>query len=297
MSLKSTDNLVNFQEKITKINNEVENYLKNLFEIQKEKINIIYENLNNNNYKTIYYNQIKPDIIKKINTVIKDINKNLIENYLIDDIFQKNYSFPNTTDINIFEKNNYFILGSNTFNFSINFQNITIQSGYNLTSDSNNGKVYLEIFSSGYADFSMSLSNEYYKTLTEGRIGKRKFGMNIENNFLINRVFIDYYIKNNNVNIKKTLYEVNSLKSFESCNNNLNYCSINNNNNYCPFYLEIENENSIILPNDYNLSNNNNSNIYIFTGFYDDNLCYYINYLYEKEDIKHEYNSLISKTV
>ena len=297
MSLKSTDNLVNFQEKITNINNEVENNLKNLFEIQKEKINIIYENLNNNNYKTIYYNQIKPDIIKKINTVIKDINKNLIENYLIDDIFQKNYSFPNTTDINIFEKNNYFILGSNTFNFSINFQNITIQSGYNLTSDSNNGKVYLEIFSSGYADFSMSLSNEYYKTLTEGRIGKRKFGMNIENNFLINRVFIDYYIKNNNVNIKKTLYEVNSLKSFESCNNNLNYCSINNNNNYCPFYLEIENENSIILPNDYNLSNNNNSNIYIFTGFYDDNLCYYTNYLYEKEDIKHEYNSLISKTV
>ena len=298
MNLKSTDNLINYQEIISNINNEVENNLKNLFEIQKEKINIIYESLNNNNYKTIYYNQIKPDIIKKINTVIKDINKNLIENYLIDDIFKKTYSFPNTTDINIFEKNNYFILGSNRFNFSINFQNITIESGYNLTTDSNNGKVYLEIFLSGYADFSMSLSNEYYKTLTEGRIGKRKFGMNIENNFLINRVLIDYYIKNNNVNIKKTLYEVNSLKSFESCNNNLSYCLITKNNNYCPNILEIENENSIILPNDYNLSNNNNSNIYIFTGFYDDdNLCYYINYLNEFEDIKHEYSSLISRTI
>ena len=68
--------------------------------------------------------------------------------------------------------------------------------------------------------------------------------MKIEINFFINRVFIDYYIKNNNVNIKKTLYEVNSLESFQSCNNNLNNCYINN-NNYCPFYFVIENENSI----------------------------------------------------
>ena len=71
MNLKSTDNLNNFQKNFSKLNNEIENKIKNLFEIQKEKINIIYESLNNNNYKTNYYNQIKPEIIKEINNSYK----------------------------------------------------------------------------------------------------------------------------------------------------------------------------------------------------------------------------------
>ena len=192
-----------------------------------------------------------------------------------------------------------FIIGSSIFNCSIDIKNFVLKWGYNFTIDPNNYKVYLDLdlYSDGYSDFSISHFNEFYKSSTEGNFREGIIRMNIINDFSIEKLFIDYYIEYYNNSVTKTLYELNTLDFLESCENE-NECFVTKNKEYCPYNINMTNGNKIIFnPSSFDSEYYKNSNIYIFTGEYENNLCTYSNYLFEIEEFRYEFNSTTSRTV
>ena len=287
--LNSSDSLNEYKCNKSKIYNEVQIIFKNFLNSQTEKINDINNSLNN--YKDIYFDEIKPKILEKINNVIKYFSKEIISQYL------KNEINNGSEMVDLSNLGNFnFIIGSSIFNCSIDIKNFVLKWGYNFTIDPNNYKVYLNLYSGGYSDFSISYFNEFYKSSTEGKFGNGIIGMNIINDFSINDVFIDYYIKYYNNSVTKTLYELNTLDSLESCENE-NECFVTKNKEYCPYNINVTNGDKIIFnPSPFDSEYYKNSNIYIFTGEYENNLCTYSNYLFEIEEFRYEFNSTTSRT-
>jgi hypothetical protein len=291
------DVLNEYETNKTNIYNEVEKILTDFSVSQLEKIKGFYDSLEK--YKQPFYVDIKPELVGKINNVINEGSKHLISKYLID----KNehgeeevYFFNKITDLTNLGMINI-ILGSTRLYYSTNINNIVLQWGYNFTTDANNYKVYLNIYGGGYSEASISYSNEFYNTSIAGAFGKATIGMNIENDFSIERVFINYTTEYKNNSLTKTLNEVTILDSWGICEDAVD-CFVSKNEDYCPYNVKIKDGSiSVYKPDSNDLDYYKDSSIYQFTGYYEDNTCTFANYFYSVEETKYEFNSTIRRTV
>ena len=121
--------------------------------------------------------------------------------------------------------------------------------------------------------------------------------MNLENDFSIDRVFINYTTEYKNNSLTKTLYEVTILDSWGICEDAIE-CFVSKNDDYCPYNVKIiDDQKTIYIPESNDLDYYKDSSIYLFTGYYENNLCTYANYFYEIEESKYEFNSLIRRTI
>ena len=209
--LKSNENIDYYNENISIFNYEIEEIIKDFLEIQIEKIQNIFDLLIN--YKSNYHKNIKQEINNTINNVITE----LIDNYIANKIDKGEKIFISSNKTNL--ENINFILGSSRLNFSFNIKNTVLEWGYNLTKDSNNYKLYLDIYSGGYSESSISYANEFYNTSIQGKLGNILIGMNIENDYSKDSVLIDYYIKYNNNSYIKYLYDITIFDSWKFCEN------------------------------------------------------------------------------
>ncbi len=285
----------NYQKNISNIYTEIGNVLQNSFNLQitnLKKFSVL-----NDQYKLIYFDEIKPKLIEKINNLLKNSSKILISKYLKNQIDkgQKNYTFNKTSDLkNINEIQE--ILGSTKLNYLINVQNTIFEWGFNFTTDAENYKFYLDIFTSGHSNGSIILSNEFYKSSIEGNFGNTTNGMNITFDLSGNENgVINYYTKHNDNIYKKTLYKIKTFDSWEKCENE-NDCFETENKNFCPKIIKIENE----MKNIVNYNENkvcDDDKYYLFNGLFENDLCYYDNYFYSIEEVYFEFNSEISKNL
>ena len=121
--------------------------------------------------------------------------------------------------------------------------------------------------------------------------------MNITNDFSIDRVSVNYYTDYKNNSLEKTLYEITILDSWGVCEDTV-YCFVAQNNDYCPYNVKVIDDNKTIYkPESNDLDYYKDSSIYLFTGYYENNLCTFANYFYGVEESKFEFNSSIKRTV
>jgi hypothetical protein len=169
--------------------------------------------------------------------------------------------------------------------------------GYNLKSDPSNYKVYLDVYAGGYSNSSISCSNEFYETLIEGNLGKGTIGMKIENDFSIDRVFINYYTKYDNNTHSKSLYNYTILDQWGLRSDEYDDYFKPKNEDHCPYILKVERENlTEVNLESIDLDYYKNSSYYIFKSYYENNLCTYANYFYGTEETRLEFNSSIFRT-
>ena len=76
-------------------------------------------------------------------------------------------------------------------------------------------------------------------------------------------------------------------------------CFVGKNDDYCPYNLKIvdTNKTSIYKPDKFDSDYYKNESIYIFNGYYENNLCTYANYFYGVEESSFEYSSELYMTV
>ena len=286
--LTSKETLDKYQQNITKIYKEVDKILTNFSNTQIDSLHNVFNTLNN--YKDPYYNDIKPEIVEKINNVTKDVSYQLINNYIEDknEYEEKLYTPKNESKTESVST----VLDSSRINNSIDVENIVLQWGYNLKKDPSNYKVYLEVYAGGYSNSSISFSNEFYETLIEGNLGKGTIGMKIENDFSIDRVFINYYTKYENNTHSKSLYDYTIVDRWDLGS------KVPKNEDYCWYILKVENENlTEVNLESIDLDYYKNSSYYIFKSYYEENLCMYAHYFYGSEETRLEFNSSIVRTV
>ena len=89
--LKRESALTNYENNMTKIYLQVEQSLNNYLNSQSIIIEKIYESLSL--YKSIFDDEIKSELIQKINNIIKDYSKALIKQYLKDSYDSKSKNF------------------------------------------------------------------------------------------------------------------------------------------------------------------------------------------------------------
>ena len=294
--LESSETLNNYQKNLTNIYNNVENILKDFLNNQIEKIKGIYYSLDN--YIDPYYNEVKPDLVEKINKVVKEISSGLFK-YLNDQNNkgeEKHEGVPKKTDLtNLGGLSS--ILGSTRLNFSVAVNNTALQWGYEFKKNESNSKVYLNVYAGGNADATISYGNEFYNTSIAGKFGRGRIGMNITNNFSNDRVYIDYYTQYENYSYTQTLYELTTLDSWGVCEDAVD-CFVGKNNDYCPYIVRIEDENKTIVNSEsIDLDYYKNSSYYLFTGYYENDLCTFANYFYSAEETKYGFNSSQSRTI
>ena len=294
--LKSENTLNQYQLNITNIYNRVENSLKDFFDTQIVQINDIYLSLDN--YKKPYYEEVKPDIIKKINNAVNEVSSKLIKKYVNNDIdfgeklceeFKKT-DLKNLTGLNG-------ILGSTRLDYTFTVHNITLQWDYELKKDDDNLKVYINVNGGGYSNATITYGNEFYNTSIAGSFGKAKIGMNITNNFSNDRVYITYYTDYKNNTYTQTLYEVTTIDSWGVCDDAVD-CFVTKDKDYCPYIVRIEDgDKTIVKPESNDLGYYKDSSYYYFTGYYENSLCTFANYFYSAEFTKEEFSSSIYRTI
>ena len=293
--LELTDTLDNYQNNITKIYNNVETTLKDFIYNQIDKINSIYNSLDN--YKDPYYKDVKPKLVGKINNIVNNISKVLIDKFndqnLNDEVLFTNTKTTNLSNLGGLNS----ILGSTRLNYSVTVDKTLLQWGYEFKKDENDPKIYLNVYAGGSSDATISYGNEFYNTSIAGTFGKGIIGMNMTNNFSNDRVYIEYYTKYENYSYTQTLYELTTLDSWGVCEDAVD-CFVGKNDDYCPYIVRIEDENKTIYkPESNDLGYYKNSSIYLFTGYYENSLCTFANYFYSAEATKYGFNSSISRTV
>ena len=235
------------------------------------------------------------NIIQEINNTVINIITELINNYIANKIDKGEKIFISSNKTNL--ENINFILGSSRFNFSLNIKNTVLEWGYNLTKDSNNYKLYLDIYSGGYSESSISYANEFYNTSIQGKLGNILIGMNIENDYSKDSVLIDYYIKYNNNSYIKYLYDITIFDSWKFCENEAD-CFLTKNDDYCPYIVKNEKGNKTIVKPELNgLEYNKNSSYYFYTGYYENNICSFSKYLFDIEDTTFIFNYSMFKNI
>jgi hypothetical protein len=286
--LTSKETLDKYQQNITEIYKKIDKILSNFSNTQIGSLHNVFNTLNN--YKASYYNDIKPEIIKKINNVTKNVSYQLINRYISDQNNKGIKLYIPKNESKIESKSS--VIDSLRINNSIDLQNIVLQWGYNLTKDPTNYKVYLDVYVYGYSNSSISYSNEFFETLIKGNLGKKTIGMKIENDFSKDRVKINYYIRYDNNSYSKSLYNYTIL----------DLCGLSSkvpkNENYCPQIVKIDKENLTevnlkSIDSDYYM----NSSYYLFKSYYENNLCMYANYFYGTDETRLEFNSSIVRNV
>ena len=288
--LKDENTLNNYQENITNIYEKVEKILTDFIGTQLNDINIILKSIYN--YKVFYIDDVKPDIIDKINKVVKDTSIKFINNHLKNNGTEDRilFHYNKTTDLTNLGGVNE-ILGSTRLNYSFNIHNTVLEWGYKFKPDGNNAKVKLDVYAGGYSDLTISYGNDYYNTSIAGSLGKGIIGMNITNNFSNDRVYINYYRNFKNNTYTKTLYELTTLDSWGVCEDAVD-CFVGINDDYCPYIVRVEDENKMIVkPESNDLGYYKNSSYYLFTGYYENRLCTFANYFYSAEETLYEFNA------
>jgi hypothetical protein len=291
--LDHTDTLNNYKTNITSIYKEVEDSLKGLFTDQiEETINTIYKSIAQ--YKEPYYNEFKPQLVGKINNVVNEISKILInsldedfkdEKKIVDPIIKRNDLSKIDALVSTF--------GSTRLNFSVNVQNIVFQYGYKIKPVKEDSTVYLDIYAGGYTDATIYYGNDFFNASIAGALGKGYIGMNITNNFSNDRVYFDYFTKYENNSYTQTLHELTKLDSWGVCEDAVE-CFVTKNNDYCPYIVRSDDK-TIVKPDSNDLDYYKNSSFYLFTGYTEDSVCTFANYLYSHEITKYEFNSTIRR--
>jgi len=295
--LKNENTLNKYEQNITKIYNKVEEILKGFLDSQNEEISIIFNSIDA--YRRYYNNKTKPEIVEKINNVVKFISGELIGKYLkqknesgipINENNEKKTDLTNLGSVNT-------ILGSTRLNYQVNIDKTTLEWGYNFVPDKNNAKVNLDIIAGGNSNLTIVYGNDDYETSIAGSLGRGNIGMNIASNFSNERVYIEYYTKNKNYTYTQTLYEITILDSWKVCEDVVD-CFVGKNEDYCPYIVRIEDENKTIVKSDsIDLDYYKNSSYYKFTGYYENNLCTFANYFYSAEAEIYEYNTSMYTTI
>ena len=291
------DNLQPYRNNATSIYNKVENilenYLKNQNNLFNEIIKIIEE------YSVIFNNDVKPKLLEQINNVIKIASNNLITNYLNNSESNKEenvYNFEKTTNLTYLEGLST-VLGSTRLNYSTNIQNIILKWGHKFTIDPNNYKVNLSITAGGYADGYIVYHNDYYNTSVGGAFANGKIGLNLTNDYLNEIVYATYYTEYKNSSVEKILYEFTKLDSWDVCKDVVD-CFVGKNDDYCPYNVIVEDQQyNIFKPDVFDTDYYKNKSIYVFNGYYENNLCTYANYFYGIEESNFEFGSELYMTV
>jgi hypothetical protein len=115
--------------------------------------------------------------------------------------------------------------------------------------------------------------------------------MKIENDFSIDRVFINYYTRYDNNTHSKSLYNYTILDQWGLDS------KVPKNEDYCWYILKVERENlTEVNLESIDIDYYKNSSYYIFKSYYEDNHCMYANYFYGTEETRLEFNSSIFRT-
>ena len=291
------ENLTPYSKKATDIYNTVNDilndYLKNQSDIFNNILIILEE------YSVEYNDNVKPKLINAINNVMKYSSKQLITKYLKseENNGEENvYLFNKTTDLTNLNGLST-VLGSTRLNFSTNIQNIILKWGHKFVIDPDNYKVFLNIKAGGYADGHIIYHNDYYNTSIAGAFADGQIGMNLTNDFLNGIVYATYYTEYKNSSLEKNLFELTKIDSWDVCEDAVD-CFVGKNDDYCPYNLIIENGTpSQFKPDSFDSDYYKNKSIYVFNGYYENNLCTYANYFYGIEESSFEFISALNMTV
>ncbi len=285
------DTLKQYEKNMTNIYSSVEESLNNYILNQSEIIENIYESLSN--YKSIYDEEIKSNLIEKINKIIKETSKKLLKKYLknSNESISKNISNEKYTDLSNLGGLNT-ALGSTRLNYSTNIDNTIFKYGYNFIVDEYNYKVYLNLSANASANALINYQNEYISTNIAGLLGEGMIGLDLEIDFLNENVNALYKSEFNRTTVKKELHENTTISAWNNCSEILECIE------GCPKSFIIENNiKKQVKIESKDLGNYVNSNVYEFISRSENNICSYSKYLYEVKDEIEEFNTSLKRTI
>ena len=276
---------------------EYENNMTKIYLIFEESLNEFKLNLSNiitkiynsfSKYKSIYDDEIKSNLIEKINKIIKESSKLLLKDYL------KNSSESNSTNINKDKKTDLSnlggltsALGSTRLNYTTNVDNTILKYGYNLNVDEDNYKVYLNITANASVDANIIYQSEHITTSLGGTLGEGMIGLDLEMDFLNEDVNAIYKTKFNNTIIEKVIYENTTISAWNNCSDAIDCFE------RCPNAYTIENNKTIEVPSESDYSTN--SSIYTLTSY--TKVCSYSRYLGNFTEHLNSFNSSLKRTI
>jgi hypothetical protein len=269
---------------MTKIYSIVKQYLDDYISNQSEIITNINKSLSK--YNNIYDEEIKLDLLEKINKIMKESSKNLIHQYLTNSFKNESEKFfhKKSTDLSA--------LSSLRLNYSTNVDNTILYYGYNFVVDEDNYKVYLNISANTSVDVLITYQSEYLSTDIAGSIGKGMIGLNLEMDFFNENVKAIYKSEFGNNTVKKELYENRTNPNWDNCTDDIECFE------KCPRSYTIENGvEKQLTTNENDLEYYKNSSIYEFKGLTENKLCSYSKYLLNVTDVIYSFNSSLERTV
>ena len=291
------NNLEPYESNKTTIYKKVEEILNDYLKNQSDIFNKILEILGN--YSDKFNDDVKPELIKAINNVVKFSSKQLITKYL-----NNSESNNETVVLDFLKKTDLTnlgglstVLGSTRLNFSTNIQKITFNWGHKFKIDPSNYKVYLDIIAGGYADGYIIYHNDYYNTSVGGAFANGNIGINFTNDYLNEIVYATYFTDMKTSSLQKYLFELTKLDSWDVCEDAVD-CFVGKNDDYCPYNVIVEDDQyNIYKPEKYDSDYYKNKSIYVFNGYYENNLCTFANYFYSAEEKRYEFSSELNMTV
>ena len=272
---------------MTKIYLQVEQSLNNYINSQSI-IEKIYESLSL--YKSIFDDEIKSELIQKINKIIKDYSKELIKQYLKNsyDSKSKNFDEKRIKDLtNLGGLSD--ALGSTRLYYETTLENTTLNYEYNFVTDPDNYKVYLNLSAKASADAKITYESEDINTILSGTLGQGMIGLNLEMDFFNEIVNAIYKTEFNNTTVKKKIEEKTTMNSWKECHDAIE-CFYK-----CPNIVDKQTKKEI--PDSTDLDYYKNSSLYILITNNENRTCTYANYMCTITDEFYSFNSSLKRTV
>jgi hypothetical protein len=201
--LNDSNILNQYENNMIKIYSIVKQNLDEYISNQSEIITNINKSLSK--YNNIYDEEIKLDLLEKINKIMKESSKKLIHQYLTNSFKNgsEKFSLNKTTDLSA--------LSSTRLNYTTTVDNTILYYGYNFAVDKDNYKVYLNISANTSVDAFITYQSEYLSTSIAGSIGKGMIGLDLEMDFFNENVKAIYKSEFSNNTVKKNYMKIGQI--------------------------------------------------------------------------------------